>query len=174
MASCDSNGFLQITTLKQNGIQEHTQTFQAHEGPAWQVAWAHPKYESVLASCGYDNKVKIWRRDQTGNWENLIYSEHLGSSVNCIAWAPWEYGLILAAGTAEGRVFIFSRNATDNSWPKKEFIAHLEGVNGLSWGPSTEPALLAQKSDYDRKFSLPPKRLATGGNDKQVKIWEFK
>jgi protein transport protein SEC13 len=133
-----------MTTLKSNGAQEHTQTFQAHEGPAWQVSWAHPKYESVIASCGYDNKVKIWRRDQTGNWENLVYSDTLSSSVNCIAWAPWEYGLILAAGTAEGRVYIFTRNAADGQWLKFNFIAHQEGVNGLSWSPSTEASMLSQ------------------------------
>ena len=63
IASCDSNGFLQISSVKANGTQEHIQTFQAHEGPAWQVVWGHPKFESVIASCGYDNKVKVWRKD---------------------------------------------------------------------------------------------------------------
>jgi len=29
----------------------------SHEGPVWQVAWAHPKYGSILASCSYDRKV---------------------------------------------------------------------------------------------------------------------
>ena len=30
-------------------------------GPCWQVTWAHPKYESVIATCGYDRTVKIWK-----------------------------------------------------------------------------------------------------------------
>ena len=30
----------------------------SHEGPAWQVDWAHPKFGSILASCSYDRKVK--------------------------------------------------------------------------------------------------------------------
>ena len=67
------------------------------------MAWAHPKYESVVATCGYDGFVKVWKRDLNNDWENEVFAENLGSSVNCIAWAPWEYGLILAAGTAEGR-----------------------------------------------------------------------
>ena len=29
-----------------------------HEGPVWQVAWAHPKFGSILASCSYDRKVR--------------------------------------------------------------------------------------------------------------------
>jgi protein transport protein SEC13 len=28
-----------------------------HEGPVWQVAWAHPKFGNILASCGYDCKA---------------------------------------------------------------------------------------------------------------------
>lgn len=28
-----------------------------HEGPVWQVAWAHPKFGNILASCSYDRKV---------------------------------------------------------------------------------------------------------------------
>ena len=62
----------------------------------------------MIATCGYDGKVIVWKRDNNGNWENRVFEEDLGSSVNCIAWAPWEYGLILAAGTAEGKICIFS------------------------------------------------------------------
>lgn len=36
-----------------------------HTGPVWQVAWAHPKYGHILASCSYDGKVIIWK-EQTG------------------------------------------------------------------------------------------------------------
>lgn len=38
--------------------------FQAHEGPCWSVAWAHPRFDQVLASCGYDNFVKVWVKNQ--------------------------------------------------------------------------------------------------------------
>ena len=150
LASVDSNGFLQISTLK-NGAQDRVCLFNAHNGPAWQVAWAHPKYESVIATCGYDNHVKVFRRDNNGNWENCVFSQDLKSSVNCIAWAPWEYGLILAAGTAEGKIFIFRPEQNTVNWvTQHEFVAHKEGVNGISWGPSTEPAILSS-SQSDNK-----------------------
>ena len=97
---------MQISSVRNDGQQSAEVTFKAHEGPIWQVSWAHPKYESVIATCGYDGQVRVWKRDANNNWENLVFGIDLGSSVNCIAWAPWEYGLILAAGTAEGRLVI--------------------------------------------------------------------
>lgn len=32
-----------------------------HNGPVWQVAWAHPKFGHILASCSYDGRVLIWK-----------------------------------------------------------------------------------------------------------------
>ena len=31
-----------------------------HEGPVWQVTWAHPMFGNLLASCSYDRKVWIY------------------------------------------------------------------------------------------------------------------
>lgn len=103
--------------------------------------------------------------------------------MNCIAWAPWEYGLILAAGTAQGRIVVFQRTAEDKLAKIYDFVAHQEGVNGISWGPSTLPAVMmpsirASESDKSEagmhdKFKLPCKRLVSGGNDNIVMMWEF-
>ena len=62
--------------------------------------------------------------------------------MNSIAWAPWEYGLILAAGSADGRIHIIQRKQ-DDSWTKTTFEAHDGGVNAVSWGPPTEPSMLS-------------------------------
>ena len=63
--------------------------------------------------------------------------------MNSIAWAPWEYGLILAAGSADGRIHIIQRKQ-DDTWNKTTIEAHDGGVNAVSWGPSTEPSMLSQ------------------------------
>jgi protein transport protein SEC13 len=34
-------------------------TLQGHEGPVWQVSWAHPKFGVLLASCGFDGSVLV-------------------------------------------------------------------------------------------------------------------
>ena len=62
----------------------------------------------------------------------------------------------------------------------QDFTAHSTGVNGISWGPATEPAILAENSQSASssaaggKFQPPPKRLVTGGNDNEVQLWELR
>lgn len=43
----------------------------SHDGPVWQVAWAHPKFGGILASCSYDGKAIIYREEQPNNWVQL-------------------------------------------------------------------------------------------------------
>jgi len=106
------------------------------------VTWAHPKYESILASCGYDKKINIWKEVKApGTWD-LVYQFEAAASVNSICWAPWEYGLVLAAGSADGRIHIISRKG-DDTWNIVSFEGHNGGVNAISWGPSTDPAMLS-------------------------------
>jgi WD40 repeat protein len=45
-----------------------TSELRGHEGPVWQVTWAHPKFGSLLASCGFDHKVIVWKELQESNW----------------------------------------------------------------------------------------------------------
>ena len=96
----------------------------------------------MIASCGYDNSIRIWK-ESNGQWQKVAENQ-LSSSVSCVAWAPWEYGLILAAGTAEGKLFMVEHQK--DGWKEPVlFGQHHEAVNGISWGPSTEPALLSVK-----------------------------
>lgn len=42
----------------------------SHEGPVWQIAWAHPRFGSLIASSSYDSKVMIWKEVE-GRWQKL-------------------------------------------------------------------------------------------------------
>lgn len=93
-------------------------------------------------------------------------------------WASWEYGLWLAAGCADGKVHVVSRNQQD-AWAVKSFEAHDGGINGVSWGPPTEPCLLmAENNDVmnpqvnNQALALVSKRFVSGGMDGKVKIWQ--
>ena len=77
-------------------------------GPAYSIAWAHPKYGNVLATCGYDHSVKVWQESTPNNWK-LAHEENLGAPVHSLAWAPWEYGLILAAGSEDGSLVLLRK-----------------------------------------------------------------
>lgn len=42
-----------------------------HEGPVWQVEWAHPKFGVLLASCSYDGRVIIHREAEPKVWTTV-------------------------------------------------------------------------------------------------------
>jgi protein transport protein SEC13 len=81
-------------------------TLTGHDGPVWQVAWAHPKFGSILASCSYDGSVIIHREASQNNWAKIYEHKFHDSSVNSVCWAPHEYGLVLACASSDGRVSI--------------------------------------------------------------------
>ncbi len=79
-------------------------------------------FGNYLASCSYDKKVIIWKEmlnnkynNNTSNWS--AFYEYCGheSSVNTVAWAPSEYGLIFACGSSDGSISIVSLNG-DGNW----------------------------------------------------------
>uniref|UniRef100_A0A0K8TPP9 Protein SEC13 homolog n=1 Tax=Tabanus bromius TaxID=304241 RepID=A0A0K8TPP9_TABBR len=167
LATCSSDNSVKIFDIK-NGGQTLAADLKGHAGPVWQVAWAHPRYGNILASCSYDRKVIIWK--EAGDWVKLY--EHTGhdSSVNSVAWAPAEYGLILACGSSDGSISILSCNIETGNWEVKKISnAHTIGCNAVSWCPSTVP-----EPAFDQRVNRPAavKRLASGGCDNCVKIWK--
>ena len=141
-----------------------------HEGPVWQVAWAHPQFGSVLASCSYDHKVIIWREQTAGVWTKINEYKH-NSSVNSIAWAPHELGLILASASSDSSILIVSYNEQKNAWDTKVIQgAHQIGCNAVCWAPSAiSGSLLTTSTDKPTLV----KKLLSGGGDNTAKVWTF-
>jgi protein transport protein SEC13 len=135
----------------------------------WQVAWAHPKFGAVLASCSYDRKVIVWKEEQPGQWRKIYeYAGH-EMSVNSVAWAPHDFGLILACGSSDGFVTVLTWKPP-NEWTAVKFVAHQAGVNAVNWAPFTTPGAL---SSSESAAQQPLPRLSTGGCDNLVKVWVF-
>lgn len=83
-SSLQSNGRQSTEGSSSPSEQPLTLAFCSHEGPVWQVAWAHPMYGNILASCSYDRKVIIWK-EENGTWEKT--HEHTGhDSSGTWAW----------------------------------------------------------------------------------------
>eukprot|EP01105_Mastigella_eilhardi_P010626 TRINITY_DN2476_c0_g1_i3.p1 TRINITY_DN2476_c0_g1~~TRINITY_DN2476_c0_g1_i3.p1 ORF type:complete len:303 (-),score=73.94 TRINITY_DN2476_c0_g1_i3:150-1058(-) len=141
---------------------------KGHDGPVWSVAWAHPKYGNLLASCSYDKRVIVWRESSLNNWEQFFeYTGHT-ASVGSVCWAPPEYGLVLATASADGYVSLLTYNK-DNSWRAEKFLAHKAGVNAVSWAPAISPASLLSAAPAPP----PARRLVTGGCDNTVRVWRY-
>jgi len=178
LATCSSDKSVRIYTVSG---ENHSliATLDGHDGPVWQIAWAHPSFGTMLASCSYDRKVFVWRESSGGQqWEKVYeYSGH-DSSVNSISWAPKEFGLMLVAGSSDGSVSVITGSG-DNQWESKKIAnAHSIGCNAVSWCPAIAPAAISSQIFNDGqapavKHGMPAKRFVTGGCDNLVKIWKY-
>eukprot|EP01094_Clydonella_sp_ATCC50884_P000642 TRINITY_DN1048_c0_g2_i1.p1 TRINITY_DN1048_c0_g2~~TRINITY_DN1048_c0_g2_i1.p1 ORF type:complete len:343 (-),score=79.77 TRINITY_DN1048_c0_g2_i1:39-989(-) len=167
LATCSSDRTVKVHDVSvDKGVADRTVAeLRGHAGPVWEVAWAHPKFGNVLASCSYDGKVIVWR-ESSGEWrQEYDHTVHEGS-VNSISWAPHEAGLMLACGSSDGRISILS--SVNSAWTSWAFTAHAIGVNAVSWAPALHPSALLSEGTPDAPSKL---RLVSGGSDKLVKLW---
>lgn len=167
LATCSSDRTVKIFEVK-NNTQRLLATLQEHDGPVWQIAWAHPMYGNIIASCSYDRKVIVWK-EHSGLWSKWYeYDEH-DSSVNSVCWAPYEVGLVLACGSSDGAISLLTCN--DGNWDTKKIPnAHSVGCNAVSWAPALVPGSLVEPPSSSHK-STKIKKLVTAGCDNLVKIW---
>ncbi|CAJ0760608.1 7698_t:CDS:2 [Entrophospora sp. SA101] len=145
MATCSSDFTVKIFEIEGENHRE-IETLKGHEGPVWQVDWAHPKFGNILASCSYDNKVIIWK-EQNGSWgkikEHTLHTASGTYVINSVAWAPHEIGPILACASSDGKVSILTFK-DDGTWDAHLYDAHHIGVNSVDWAPATIPGALVQ------------------------------
>lgn len=134
LATCSSDRSIRIFDVHSSASQTLTSQIRGHEGPVWQVCWAHPKFGSILASVSYDGRACVWKEAAANNWVKIYEFSRQDSSMNTAQWAPHAFGLVLAVGAADGTVTVLSRKQ-DNTWDVATFAAHKGGVNSVSWGP---------------------------------------
>lgn len=106
LATCSSDRSIKVFEV---AGEQRTQVgeLRGHEGPVWQVCWSHPKFGSLLASCSFDHRAIVWR-EQNGQWEQVYKTPATlhSASINSIAWAPHELGLIFACGSSDGTISV--------------------------------------------------------------------
>lgn len=168
LATASSDHSIKIIGVSSTTSQ-HLATLTGHQGPVWQVGWAHPKFGSILASCSYDGKVIIWKEGNPNEWaQSHIFDENT-SSVNSISWAPHELGLILACGSSDGNICIYTSRSDSIGWDTSRIDgAHPVGVTSVSWAPSMGPGALVGSGPIE-----PVQKLASGGCDNTVKVWKL-
>jgi len=167
LATCSSDRTIKIFEI---GETTHTQIaeLKGHEGPVWQVCWAHPKFGPILASCSYDRKVFIWREMSANQWSKVYEFDKHDSSVNSICWAPHELGLWLATASSDGTIRILKHKG-DNAWDVQTISeAHPSGVNAVSWAPAIPAGSVLNANPPSNNLV---KKIVSGGCDNLVKIW---
>ncbi|KAG7695957.1 hypothetical protein KL911_003217 [Ogataea haglerorum] len=157
LATCSSDKTIKIFEVDGEN-HKLVETLKGHDGPVWQVAWAHPKFGVILASCSYDGKALIWK-EENGVWSNIAEHGVHQASVNSVSWAPSEYGAVLLCTSSDGKASVVEF-MEDGSQKTMVFQAHAIGANAGSWAPP-------------HKDNIKERRLVTGGCDNLVKIWKF-
>ncbi|KAJ2162246.1 GTPase-activating protein S13 [Coemansia sp. RSA 552] len=170
LATCSSDGSIHIFEVS-GKQQKFLAALKGHSGPVWQVAWAHPKFGSVLASCSYDGTVLIWKETAGAGFAIIKKHEKHQASVNAIAWAPHELGPVLLCGSSDGKISLLTFTE-EGVWDTQMVrSAHATGVNAVSWAPVIAAGAFTQ-SGAAQSTSL-VKQFASGGCDNNVKIWAF-
>lgn len=170
LATCSSDATIKIFDIGSSGTQTLLETLRGHEGPVWQLSWAHPKFGTILASAGYDGRVIVWR-EQNGQWSKLTEHTLHTASVNSVNWAPHELGAILACASSDGKVSVLEFK-DDGSWDTRSFVAHAIGVNAISWAPSTVAGSLVTTVG-NAPGANSTKKFVTAGCDNTAKIWSY-
>lgn len=98
---------------------------------------------------------------------NAIYSEIVHeSSVNSIAFAPHEYGLMLACAASDGKVSVL-QHQPNQTWSVSYLKDCGMGVNAVSWAP------FGAYHDKNQPDSPQKPRLVTAGCDNSIRFWKF-
>ncbi|TIC75162.1 WD40 repeat-like protein [Wallemia mellicola] len=173
LATASSDRTIKITDITDAPSSTYTNSnaviLQGHQGPVWQVAWAHPKYGSILASSSYDGKVFIWKQEGA-NWTRIKDHTLHTSSVNSISWAPHELGPTLACASSDGNVSVLTFH-NDGTWDASMLAAHKLGVTSVSWAPASSNSNITAPGSANA--SALSHKLVTGGCDSLIKIWSL-
>jgi len=169
LATCSSDRTVKIYEVE-GETHRLIDTLKGHDGPVWQVSWAHPKYGNILASASYDGKVIIWQ-EKNGAWGKLAEHANHQASVNSVQWAPHEVGAVLACASSDGKISVLEFRE-DGSWDVKLFQAHAIGCNAVAWAPATSPGSIVQTSG-GAPNATSSRRFVTGGSDNLMKIWSW-
>ncbi|KAL6778869.1 SEC13 [Auxenochlorella protothecoides x Auxenochlorella symbiontica] len=151
LATCSSDRGIKVFEIEGEQVT-HLADLHGHDGPVWEVAWAHPSFGTLLASASFDGRVAVWGEVSPASWQQVHLSAAHSASVNSVAWAPPERGLMLAAASSDGALSVHSATA-DGGWAAERLEgAHPPGAAAVSWSPDGL-------------------RLVSGGCDGVARVW---
>ena len=113
--------------------QESAVMEAAHGAPIWRLAWAHPEYGQVLASCSNDGHLQVWKEMRKGFFEKTARMVDAAKSIPDVKFCPKKHGLKLAAPSLDGFCRIYEAQDLLNlsAWNTEDIHSHR---NGDSYG----------------------------------------
>ena len=73
-------------------------------------------------------------------------------NVNSVAWAPHDFGLVLACGSSDGAISVLTYS-TNNQWEAEKINnAHTIGCNSVGWCPSVSAGKRLGYFFYQKKI----------------------
>ncbi|KAL5537626.1 hypothetical protein UlMin_045797 [Ulmus minor] len=179
LATASSDNTIKITGMNES-TSEPLATLSGHRGPVWQVAWAHSKFGSLLASCSYDGRVIIWREDNNqwkqargnsvfslrsyGVWETSKIDQAHPVGVTSVSWAPGGLvgsGLLdpvqkICSGGCDNNVKVWKLNNGVWEMDSPALQMHTDWVRHVAWAPN---------------LGLPKSTIASALQDGRAIIW---
>ena len=133
-----------------NGTPTKASEIIAHIGPIYKLSWSHPSFGPILASCGFDKKVNLFKIENS-KLEKLYEYEMHDNSVKTLKFSPSSNTLLLISGDLNGN--IITCEYLDKNFLLKKTFGHDFGVNSIDF--------------------LDCQNFVTCGNDNIIKIWNY-
>ena len=133
-----------------NGATSKTSEIIAHVGPIYKLSWSHPSFGPILASCGFDKKVILFKIENYKLEKLYEYDMH-DNCVKILKFSPSSNRLLLVSGDLNGN--IITCEYLDKNFILKKLFGHDFGVNSIDFLDETN--------------------FVTCGNDNIIKIWNY-
>jgi protein transport protein SEC13 len=134
-----------------NGSMDKILEMQVHNGPIFKLAWSHPSFGPILATCGFDKKVNIFNIIQNYKLEKIYEHEMHDNCINTLKFSPSINNLVLISGDLNGN--IITCDYLNKDFILQKIFAHDFGVNSIDF--------------------LDENKFVTCGNDNLIKIWNY-
>lgn len=140
-AVCSTEGkiliFLQNKSTK---LMEEVLEIKEHKSCVWKVRWSDFRLGSLLASCGFDGSINVWKiykcqKEQKFQHE-LLYHFSGSSSVNSIDWSPIILGNIIAGCDSQGKIILIYKQGSEWFSEEQSDLKTKEPLNTVVWAPN--------------------------------------
>ena len=134
-----------------NGNYSKVSEILARIWSIFKLSWIHPSFGPILASCGFDKKVNLYKINPQYKLEKIYEHDKHNNCITALKFSPSSNNLLLISGDLNGN--IIACEYLDKDFGIKEIFGHDFGVNSIDF--------------FDDKTFV------TCGNDNTVKIWNY-